>query len=91
MRHIPIRMQSSKEQQEEIRKPSSVISAKKQRKTDYRKTENRMGKTRDLFKKIRDTKETFHEKMGTINNRNGMDLTKAEDGKKRWQEYTEEL
>ena len=50
-----------------------------------------MGKTRDLFKKIRDTKETFHAKMGTINNRNGMDLTKAEDGKKKWQEYTEEL
>ena len=50
-----------------------------------------MGKTRDLFKKIRDTKETFHAKMGTIKNRNGMDLTKAEDIKKRWQEYTEEL
>ena len=50
-----------------------------------------MGKTRDLFKKIRDTKQTFHAKMGTINNRNGMDLTKAEDSKKRWQEYTEEL
>ena len=52
---------------------------------------NRMGKTRDLFKKIRDTKGTFHAKMGTINYRNGMDLTKAEDIKKRWQEYTEEL
>ena len=52
---------------------------------------NRMGKTRDLFKKIRDTKETFHAKMGTINDRNGMDLTEAEDIKKRWQEYTEEL
>ena len=50
-----------------------------------------MGKTRDLFKKIRDTKQTFHAKMGTINNRNGIDLTKAEDSKKRWQEYTEEL
>ena len=50
-----------------------------------------MVKTRDLFKKIRDTKQTFHAKMGTINNRNGMDLTKAEDSKKRWQEYTEEL
>ena len=50
-----------------------------------------MGKTRDLFKKIRDTKQTFHAKMGTINNKNGMDLTKAEDSKKRWQEYTEEL
>ena len=50
-----------------------------------------MGNTRDLFRKIRDTKGTFHEKMGSIKNRNGMDLTKAEDIKKRWQEYTEEL
>ena len=52
---------------------------------------SRMGKTRDLFKKIRDTKETFHAKMGTIKDRNGMDLTEAEDIKKRWQEYTEKL
>ena len=50
---------------------------------------NRMGKTRDLFKKIRDTKGTFHAKMGTIKDRNGMDLTEAKDIKKRWQEYTE--
>ena len=50
-----------------------------------------MGKTRDLFKKIRDTKGTFHEKMSSIKDRNGMDLTEAEDIKKRWQEYTEEL
>ena len=50
-----------------------------------------MGKTRDLFKKIRDTKRTFHTKMGTIKDRNGMDLTEAEAIKKRWQEYTEEL
>ena len=50
---------------------------------------NRMGKTRDLFKKIRDTKETFHAKMGSIKDRNVMDLTEAEDIKKRWQEYTE--
>ena len=50
-----------------------------------------MGKTRELFKKIRDTKGTFHAKMGTIKDRNGMDLTEAEDIKKRWQEYTEEL
>ena len=50
-----------------------------------------MGKTRDLFKKIRDTKETFHAKMGSIKERNGRDLTEAEDIKKRWQEYTEEL
>ena len=48
-----------------------------------------MGKTRDLFKKIRDTKGTFHAKMGSIKDRNDMDLTKAEDIKKRWQEYTE--
>ena len=52
---------------------------------------NRMGKTRDLFKKIRDTKGTFHAKMGSIKDRNGMDLTEAEDIKKRWQEYAEEL
>ena len=51
--------------------------------------ENKMEKTRDLFKKIRDTKETFHAKMGTINDRNGMDLIEAEDIKKRWQEDTE--
>ena len=52
---------------------------------------NRMGKTRDLFKKIRDTKGTFHAEMGTIKDRNGTNLTEAEDIKKRWQEYTEEL
>ena len=51
----------------------------------------RMWKTRDLFKKIRDTKGTFHAKMGSLKDRNGMDLTEAEDIKKRWQEYTEEL
>ena len=52
---------------------------------------NRTGKTRDLFKKIRDTKKIFHAKMGSIKDKNGMDLTEAEDIKKRWQEYTEEL
>ena len=52
---------------------------------------NRMGKPRDIFKKIRDTRGTFHAKMGSIEDRNGMDLTEAEDIKKRWQEYTEEL
>ena len=52
---------------------------------------NRMGMTRDLFKKIRDTKGTFHAKMGSIKDRNGIDLTEAEYMKKRWQEYTEEL
>ena len=76
-------MQSSKEKRGEI-KPSSVISAKKQE-------NNGMGKTRDLFKKIRDTKGTFHAKMGTVKDKNGMDLTEAEDIKKRWREYTEEL
>ena len=69
-------MQSSKEQQGEIRKPSSLINAKKQRKT----TE---GKARDRFKKIRDTEETFHAKMGSIKDRNGLDLTEAEDIEKR--------
>ena len=77
-------MQSSKEQEGEIRNPSSVINAKKEE-------NNRMGKTRDLFKKIRDTKGTFHAKMSLIKDRNGMDLTEAKDIKKRWQEYTEEL
>ena len=52
---------------------------------------NRMGKTRDPFKKIKDTKGTFHAKMGSIKDRNGLDITEAEDIKKRWQEYTEEL
>ena len=58
-----------------------------------KKTEEKykLGKTRDLFKKIRDTKGTFHAKMGTIKDRNGMDLTEAEDIKKKWQQYTEEL
>ena len=78
-------MHSSKEQQGEIRKPSSAISAKKIEEN------NRMGKTRDLFKKIRDTKGTFHAKMSLIKDRNGMDLTEPEDIKKKWQEYTEEL
>ena len=55
------------------------------------KEKNRMGKTRDLFKKTRDTKGTFHAKMGTIKDRSGMDLKEAEDIKKRWQEYTEGL
>ena len=56
-----------------------------------REEDNRMGKTRDLFKKIRDTKRTFPAKMSSIKDRNGMDLTEAEDIKKTWQEYTEEL
>ena len=55
------------------------------------KESNRMGKTRDLFKKVRDTKDTVHAKRGSIKDRNGMDLTEAEDIKKRWQEHTEEL
>ena len=77
-------MQSSEEQQGEIRKPSSVINAKNRGK-------QKMGKTRDLFKKIRDTKGTSHARMGSVKDRNGMDLTETEDIKKRWQEYTEEL
>ena len=75
-------MQSSKEEKGEIRKPSSVINAKI-------KENNKMGKTRDLFKKIRDTQGPFHAKMGTIKDRNDVDLTEAEDIKKRWQEDTE--
>ena len=74
-------MQSSKEYQGEIRQPSSVINAKIEE-------NNRMRMTRDLFKKIRDTKGTFHAKMGSIKDRNGMDPTEAENIKKRWQEYT---
>ena len=62
-----------------------MLSAKKKNEN------NKMGKSRHLFKKIRDTKGTFHAKMGSINDRNGMDLTEAEDIKKRWQEYTEKL
>ena len=76
-------MQSSKEPQGEIRKPSVSDQSKEIEEN------NRMGKTRDLFKRIRDTKGTFHAKMGSIKDRNGRDLTEAEDIKKRWQEYTE--
>ena len=78
-------MQSSKEQQGEIRKASSVINAKKQRKTtEWERLEISSGK-------MRDNKGTFHAKMSTIKDRNGLDLTEAEDIKKMWQEYTEEL
>ena len=77
-------MQSSKVQKGEIRKPSSGNNAKQIEK------DNRIGKTRDLFKKITDTKGIFHAKI-VIKNRKGTDLTEAEDIKKRWQEYTEEL
>ena len=76
-------MQSSKEQQEEIRKPSFERNQCKEIEEN-----NRIGKTRDLFKKIRDTKGTFHAKMGSIKDRNGMNLTEAEDIKKRWQYQT---
>ena len=71
-------MQSSKEQQGEIRKPSYMVNGKDEN--------NRMGNTRDLFKKIRDIKGTFHAKVGTMKDRNGMELTEAEDTRKRWQE-----
>ena len=80
---MPTRMQSSKEYQGGIRKPSSAINAKK-----YKK-KNRLGKTRDLFKKIRDTKGIFHAKMDTIKDRIVMDLREAKDIMKRWQENTE--
>ena len=77
-------MQHSKEQQGEIRKPSSAINAMKQRKTiEWERL--------DLFKKNRVTKGTFHAKVGSIKDRNGIDLTEAKDIKKRWQEYREEL
>ena len=72
-------MQSSKDYHGEIRKPSSVMNAKKE-------GNNRMGKTRDLFRTFRDTKGTFHAKMGSIKDRNGIGLTEAEDIKNRWQE-----
>ena len=65
--------------------------ARPRRTTPGPRSEDRIGKTRDLFKKIRDTKRTFHAKMGLIKDRNGMDLAEAVDIKKRWQEYTEEL
>ena len=78
-------MQSSKEEQGEIRKPSSGINAKKQRKTtEWERLEI-------SSRNLRDTKGTFHAKMGSTKHRNGRDLTEAEDIKKRWQEYTEEL
>ena len=77
-------MQSSKEQQGEIRKPSLVIN-------DKLEENNRMEKTRNFFKKIRDIKGKFHAKMDTIKDRNGMDLTEAEDIKKRWHQYTEKV
>ena len=78
-------MQSSKEWQGEIRKPSLVINAKKY------KENNRMGKTTDLFKKIRDIKGPFHAKMGTIKDRICIGVREAEDILKTWKEYTEEL
>ena len=78
-------MQSSKEQQGEIKKAFLSDQCKEIEEN------NRLGKTRDLFKKIRDTRGIFHAKMGSIKDGNGMDLMEAEDIKKRWQEYTEEL
>ena len=66
----------------------STISDRRVNQSKEIEENNRMGKTRDLFKKIRDTKGIFHEKIGSIKDRNGMDLTEAEDIKKRWQEYT---
>ena len=77
-------MQGSRKQRGGKRKPSSMNNAKKEE-------NNRMGKTRDLFKKTGDIKGTFHTKMGMIQDRNDKDLSEVEDIKKRWQEYTEEL
>ena len=79
-------MQSSREYQGEIRGPSQVNNVNK-----LRKKEKRMGKTRDLFKKIRNTKGIFLETTGTIKDRNDKDLTEVEDIKNTWQEYTEKL
>ena len=79
-------MQSSKEQQGDIRKPSSAINAKKQRKTTEWERLEISSRKLEI-----DTKGIFHAKMGTIKDRNGIDLTEAEDIKKRWQEYTEKL
>ena len=78
-------MQSSEDEQGEIKKAFLSDQCKEIVEN------NRMGKTRDLFKKMRDTKGIFHAKMDTVKDRNGMDLTEAEAIKKRWQEYTEEL
>ena len=78
-------MQNSKEQQGEI---ISIFLCEQCKEIEEN---NRMRKTRDLFNKTRDAKGTFHAKMGSIKDRNGMDLTEAEDIKKRWQQYTEEL
>ena len=80
-------MQSFKEYQGGIKKKNTFLSHQCKEIGEN----NRMGKTRDLFKKIRYTKGIFHAKMSTIKDRNGMDLTEAEEIKKRWQEYTEEL
>ena len=77
-------MHNSKEYKGEKRKPFSVI-------TETKEENNRTGKARDLFKKMRDTKGIFLVNMGTIQNKNSMDLTEAEEIKTRWQEYTEEL
>ena len=85
MKDKSILMQSSKEQQ---RRDKKAFLSDQCKEIEER---NRMGKTTDRFKKIRDTKGTFHEKMGTIKYRNGMDLTEADDIKKKWQEYTKEV
>ena len=80
-------MQSSKDSKERLKKKKAFLSAQCKEIEENK----RMGKTRDLFKKIRDTKGTFHAKMGSIKDRYGKDLTEAEHIKKRWQEYTGEL
>ena len=82
---IPIWIQVSKNSKERFKEAFLSEQCKE------KEEENRMRKTNDIFKKIRDTKGTFQAKMGTIKDRNGMELTEAEDNKKRWQEYIEEL
>ena len=98
---IPVKRREAKSKGEKERykhlNPEFQRTARRDKKAFLRdqckeiEANNRMGKTRDLFKKIRDTKGTFHVKIGSIKDRNGMDLTEAEDMKKRWQEYTEDL
>ena len=96
MKRREVKSKGEKERYTHLNAESQII-ARRDKKTFLRsqcteiEENNRMGKTRYLFKKIRDTKGNFHAKMDTIKDRNGMDITEAEDIKKRWQEYTEQL
>ena len=86
-RYIHLNAEFQKNSKERLKKKKAFLNNQCKEKEEN----NRIGKTRDLFKKIKDTKGTFHAKMGSIKDRNGRDLTKAEYIKKRWQEYTEKL